>query len=86
MPYIKKDDRERYDCYIKNLVVQLNNWESWRSGHLNYIITKILKSLNAKTYSKMNEVMGVLECVKQEYYRKVMVPYEERKETENGEV
>jgi len=37
-------------------------------------------------YASLNEVIGVLECVKQEFYRKKVVPYEKRKIKENSDV
>jgi len=37
-------------------------------------------------YADYNEVMGVLECVKQELYRRLIVPYENKKKEENGDV
>ncbi len=37
-------------------------------------------------YSKANELVGVLECVKQEFYRRQVVPYEEEKIRENGDL
>jgi len=30
--------------------------------------------------------MGVLECIKQEFYRRAVAPYEDKKKEENGDV
>jgi hypothetical protein len=38
------------------------------------------------SYSKINEVIGVLECAKQELYRRVASPYEDSKKEANGDV
>ena len=61
-------------------------------GELNYVLTtQILDYLNDPdegtiNYTKYNAVMGVLECIKQELYRRLIVPYENKKITENGDV
>jgi len=38
------------------------------------------------TYSLLNEVMGVLECCKQEFYRRPVADYENKKLDLNGDV
>lgn len=68
-----------------------------RAGHLNYIFTKILKEfytqLNLRllsksdlSYSDHNEIVGMLECCKQEVYRRLTGPYEDLKIKSNGDV
>lgn len=42
--------------------------------------------LNGGKYDSLNAVIGVLECAKQEFYRRAAVPYENQKITENGDV
>ena len=39
-----------------------------------------------KNYSNLNEMIGALECCKQEYYRAIVGPYEDMKIDENGDV
>jgi hypothetical protein len=39
-----------------------------------------------KNYKHINEIIGVLECAKQEFYRRVAAPYEDTKIQENGDV
>lgn len=46
----------------------------------NYLVTRNV------SYTSLNEVMGVLTCVSQEIYRRIAVPYEDKKQSENGEV
>jgi len=79
MPYIKKEDRERLATgeLPKN------------AGELNYTITKLLLNyMKAKgtNYAHVNEVMGALNCVTQEFYRRWAAPYEDQKIAENGDV
>jgi len=37
-------------------------------------------------YKRYNKAMGVLECIKQEFYRRVISKYEDQKIEENGDV
>jgi hypothetical protein len=52
---------------------------------LKYLKSKIYKG-GHWDYRRINEVMGALECAKQEFYRRVAVPYEDKKIKENGDV
>ena len=86
MPYIDRKARKMIDKGMMPVT----------AGQLNYkITTEILKWLDGikedinseiNSYADYNEVMGVLECVKQELYRRVIAPYEDKKEEENGDV
>jgi hypothetical protein len=91
MPYIKQEERDKLDGCIEDLVQELEyEFKQWQiskvDGALNYIITKLLLELYTPSYFNYNRAIGVLECVKQEYYRKVVAPYEELKESENGAI
>lgn len=87
MPYIKKELRNQVDEKINNLkkVIQECGKDN-RAGVLNYSISKLISSLYGLRYSEINEAVGMLECTKQEYYRRVASPYEDEKITENGDV
>jgi hypothetical protein len=60
------------------------------AGELNYFITyhiqRYLGDRLRQDYTAYNEVIGVLESVKLEFYRRVVVPYEEQKRFDNGDV
>lgn len=78
MPYITHDAR-----------VDVEQTGPHNAGELNYQITRqVLNYLDysGKSYRTINEVMGVLECVKQELYRRMVGPYEDQKIAENGDV
>lgn len=77
MPYIKQTDRER-------LVMGF----PMTPGELNYDLTRqVVRYLGKEpNYAKFNEVVGVLECIKQELYRRMIAPYEDKKKAENGDV
>lgn len=92
MPYIKKQYRNDLDSLIDSFadkVISLHkeNPQQTRDGLLNYSITRFLNKIypNAN-YHEYNEIIGMLTCCSFEYYRKRIAPYEDLKETENGEV
>lgn len=63
----------------------------WHPGTLNYIITRLCdfwcRDYAGETnYQQYNTVIGVLECVKQELYRRQIAPYEDKKCEQNGDV
>ena len=83
MPYIKEEDRVKFEKALDDLTVPNV------AGELNYLFTCIIrKYLQQKgvSYTNMNEVVGVLECTKLELYRRMTAPYEDVKIEENGDV
>ena len=85
MPYIRQAARNRFD----DLLSHLNKSLPCDAGELNYLITKICdRYLTVKNpnYAVINEIVGVVECVKQEFYRRVASPYEDVKIRTNGDV
>lgn len=88
MPYIEQKDRKRYDTIILNLAVALSEIpEEDRDGHINYCITKLFKALYAPPkYKRYNRAIGVLECIKLEFYRRIIALYEDKKIKENNDV
>jgi len=79
MPYIDKKDRELFDERA---------YEPETAGELNYCITNLCVEFLPKTpsYEDYNTIIGALECAKQEFYRRAVVPYEETKIIKNGDV
>ena len=93
MPYIKKEQRVQVDAQIKELANSILNTigddKTQRAGVLNYTITKLLPevyTLDKVRYSDLNEIIGMFECCKHEFYRMVAAPYENLKLLENGSV
>lgn len=88
MPYIKKEDRERYREALVQIVGALESIpEEDRDGHINYVVTVMLKRLyKPPKYKRYNKAIGVLECIKQEFYRIMVAPYEDVKIEQNGDV
>jgi len=83
MPYIKTREREKLDLAIETLARLLQDAEI---GAYNYAITKIILSIGHNSYFKINSILGLLEAVKQEFYRRVVGEYEDLKRAENGDV
>jgi hypothetical protein len=87
MPYIKMEDRPKYEKSLSDLINLLKEQPvDSMDGELNYIITRILKEAYPLRYFNINRAMGVLECCKLEYYRRVAAPYEDTKIEQNGDV
>jgi len=87
MPYIKMEEREKYESVLEELITILKGLPvEGVDGELNYIVTKILKEVYPLRYFNLNRAIGVLECIKQEFYRRIAAPYEDIKIEENGDV
>jgi hypothetical protein len=85
MPYIKKEDRERFAAFTRLLEEQ----EIKSAGELNYLVTMIThRYLNQKpeSYGMYNDAIGALEGAKLELYRRHVAIYENDKIKENGDV
>lgn len=79
MPYVKKEIRDRIDFH--------HNPQT--AGDLNYYFSNIIKDYltrKGESYQIFNDIIGALECCKQELYRRKIAPYEDIKINENGDV
>ena len=79
MPYIQTVRRERLDGDDKML----------DAGELNYELTLVIKKyleFHGTRYRTLNDILRALEGAKSEFYRRVVVPYEDTKIKENGDV
>ena len=84
MPYISKSDRDDLKQKIVYAGRSIDN-----PGELNYLITLLVNEYlynKGKSYTSINEVIGVLECSKLELYRRIASPYEDSKIQQNGDV
>ena len=99
MPYIK--NRECFDEAIDDLVKVIRNCNkpvgftseninvAGFDGTLNYIITRLCNDVlihNNPRYSKINTILGVLEAVKLEFYRRLAGPYEDEAIEKNSDL
>lgn len=77
--YLKPEVRER-----------LNNWEApVNTSDLAYCIAILIKSYYTERIPNddvHNSIVGALDNVKQEFFSKVVEPYNKQKQFENGDV
>lgn len=85
MPYIKPEDRELYKPFFE----ALSHVAITTAGELNFLLTQlVLQYMKDKpiSYATYNNIVGALECCKQEFIRRKVSPYEDEKIKENGDV
>lgn len=78
MPYVTKKQRRK-----------LAQGAAMNAGELNYKITMLIKKyieVNQLSYQVINDILGALEGSKLEFYRRIAIPHENNKITENGDV
>jgi len=83
MPYIKQERRTGLDhliSWINTTFTQIG-----LTGNLNYVLYRLAKA-NCTNYASFAAFIGELESAKLEIYRKLVAPYEEQKESENGSI
>ena len=93
MPYIKVSDRDSINEMSESLIDMFVNAPTKdgkfvAEGELNYAISKLVWAIFDKhrSYSTGNRLVGVLECVKQEFIRRRLNDYEDEKIKENGDI
>ena len=99
MPYVNEDQRFELDNCIKEMTEcltlgHINNKndisnEEFLSiaGEINYTFSRILGGcMKDVSYGKIAIITGVLENIKQEFYRRIAEPYEDKKIIENGDI
>lgn len=88
MPYIGRKDRPQYQELIESLAKIIPADRMQRPGHMNYIVSLLIEKVYGKElrYADHNEVIGVLNCIALEFYRRKTAPYEEIKIEEEGDL
>lgn len=84
MPYIEEETRKKLNPTIDSLSNEISTL-----GELNYCITDLCLKFLYKSpicYTSLNEIIGLLECVKFEFYRRMLTVYEDKKCAVNGDV
>jgi hypothetical protein len=84
MPYIKPDDRLKFDEESDSIALNATC-----AGDLNYAITRILHTYikqKGLRYDTLNSVHGMLDACNKELYRKITGPYEETAIKRNGDL
>lgn len=94
MPYIKESARTGLDSCIEAMVDCLTHGDELTDsefavicGEINYTFSRIVaKTIGNPSYTKIAIATGVLENIKQELYRRMASPYEDKKIVENGDI
>lgn len=96
MPYIPQEQRSTIDTAVKRLAEAIREAAGSDqhlqgcAGLINYAVTclvlELLKTEGCMRYHHIALVTGVLENIKQEFYRRAAGPYEDKKAQENGDV
>ena len=93
MPYIPGKDRRAYDELIDQIAQALATQSpAQRKGHANYVITQLLRKAwgvhtpAGESYSNYADIIGTLECAKQELYRRWIADYEDKAIEKNGDL
>ncbi len=88
MPYIARKDRAQYQHAINELAKLVPPDRMARPGHMNYIISLLIQRVYGESmrYADHNEVVGLLNCVQQEFYRRFTAPYEDEKIEQEGDL
>ena len=99
MPYIDENARFELDICIDKMTEcltmgHINNENNISNeefivllGEINYSFSRILSGcMKDVSYTKIAMITGVLENIKQEFYRRVAAPYEDEKIVQNGDI
>ena len=88
MPYIPQQDRLKFERAIATLEDELTGIKPLLSGELNYVISSLIWRVfdQYPSYTLANSLVGVLECVIQEFIRRRLNDYEDKKILENGDL
>jgi hypothetical protein len=96
MPYINEEERLELDQCIDDMIrciretkTNCNDPNDFKNylGRINYTFSRVLSGLmNNPSYNKIAMITGVLENIKQEFYRRIASPYEDKKILENGDI
>lgn len=84
MPYIIKKKRPDIDDCVKTYAYHLKP-----DGQLNYFLVKLflqLVKVYGMSYKFAKQYCGELEMAKMEIYRRYVIPYEDKKIEDNGDV
>lgn len=82
MPYIRQEDRPLMDLVVK----AMTDADVRANGDLNYILFAFCKRNIKPSYNNYKNFCGELRQCATEIERKLLGPYEDTKEIENGKI
>lgn len=87
MPYVDAESRARFEKAIDEMREAMHFLVT--PGELNYLFTRLAIMYierKGENYTHLNDVLGTLSGAHAEFYRRVVVPYEDAKIAANGDV
>lgn len=90
MPYITKDLRRKFKGPLEDLISQVREQEPTKQdGCLNYLVSELVsrsvKPSSGWRYNTLHRAYGVFTAAAAEFYRRLMVPYEDKAIQSNGD-
>lgn len=85
MPYIQKEDRERYRFILEAIEIQVPQTK----GELNYFLSMCMLIYAKKhgfNYQNLSDTIAAASDAAEEFRRRYMNPYEDLKLEENGDL
>ena len=87
MPYIDSKVRPKLDDLMNPVIDYIMELPlDQQDAYLDYVITRMVKSIYSPPFFNFNRAIGVLNSVLLEYYRAEIGKYEDEKIKEHGEV
>lgn len=86
MPYVKKEQREKYEVQLRELGGRLDNIGDFTYVIYSLCLRYVRRNPMGICYSAYAHILGALTGVIQELYRKEVAEYEDEKEEMNGEI
>lgn len=88
MPYVDNATRQLLEPGLEAVACRIAKMQSARPGDMNYAISALIKKVYGTKlrYADYNEIIGVLEDAKLEFYRSRVAPYEDKKILEHGDI
>ena len=85
MPYIAKENREKYADAIKDILSALPENSADAAGEFTYVIYKLLERFNGRYWERALGIGSVVMAI-HEMYRMQHIQYEDEKMAEHGDV
>lgn len=79
MPYINSDDRVSLEI----------SHHARNPGELNYLISMVMLDYldrHGLSYGTLNDILGACSGAGEEFYRRIVAPYEDKKRVEHGDL
>lgn len=85
MPYIPKNERARLRPQIEALKSKLSEI-GYSVGRVNYVVCRLMLGFKAAKYSEHSAIHGAVQDAADEYKRRMLDPYEDKKIESEGDV